>query len=253
MIVEAFFLVLLFFLGASIGSFITMLAHRLRFGGDIFFGRSRCVSCEAELGVVDLVPVISFLVLRGKCRRCKKSFSWSYFLIEFFSGLLFVLLFVVLVGGFDLYSLNWWMVLLSLLLFVFLVVFVFVYDVRHSLIPDVVLASVFGLLCVVLVFLGLDFAIEAFAGSLVFGFLMLLIYRLVDGEKMGAGDVKYAFVLGLFLGLPQALYAFGLSFVIGSVVSVFLLFSKKYSLKSHIPFGVFMSVGSVIALFLSMI
>lgn len=243
-----------FIFGSLIGSFLNVLILRLP-EGQTLRGRSMCFHCKHFLAYYDLFPLISYLILRGKCRYCREKISARYFIIELISGLLFG--FVVLNSAF--YAPFDLVMLVRTLIVVSLLIVIFVVDYEHFLILDSVL--LFGAAFVVLANIALDFllfgsvnlSINSFllSGLLGGGVAFSVFYILWFGSKgrwMGFGDVKLVFFLGLIVGWPLILLLLMLAFCIGSLVSVPLLLTKTKSLKSALPFGTFLSIACLITM-----
>lgn len=204
-------------------------------------GRSLCPHCKHSLAWVDLFPVLSFILLQGKCRYCKKKISWQYPLVELSTAVMFVLIF--LQGSFVFWYLN-----LALLLYVASVlIIIFVYDAKHYLIPDKILLPALAITFLYRLlhfYTFLNFAIAAILASLFF----LIIFLISKGKWMGFGDVKLALLLGLLLGLQNVLVALFLAFLSGAVVGIVLLIFGKKNMKSELPFAPFLVAGTFLAL-----
>lgn len=228
----------IFILGTLIGSFLNCLLYRLEQNKSFVFGRSICPKCKHELAWKDLVPILSFVFLRARCRYCKKRISFQYPLIELISGILLSLLFYYtgLTAEF------------GFLAFIFFsMLAIFIYDLRHFIIPDKIL---FPLIFVTFIYVLINSsAVLALLSALGAALFFLIIYLLSKGEWMGFGDVKLAVFLGLFLSWPNILLGLFLSFVIGAIIGIGLIVFGKKGLKSQVPFGPFLIIGSVIAFF----
>ena len=272
-----------FAFGTCIGSFINVVSDRLSKNESIR-GRSKCDFCKRKLSVWDLVPLLSFVFLRGKCRYCHKNLSWQYPLVEAVLGLLFVLAYV-LSFGFEFastYPLFWAKFAFLVVLFSCLLS-IFITDLKFGVILDevVLFGSVITFLYLIFVnfypifflYLRLRFSSEQFARSLLdsgmvterlkfaagdFGLAVLcgilaslfffLILLLTRGRGMGAGDVKLGFLIGLATGAPLVLVALFLSFLTGALASLILVFAGKRKFGQTIPFGPFLSLGTFLAL-----
>lgn len=227
-----------FILGLIIGSFLNCVIYRLEADKSFLFGRSFCPQCNHTLSGWDLIPVLSFLFLKGKCRYCQKPISIQYPLVELATGLLFLLIF-----NSTFYDLP--LTIYYLLITCFLIL-IFIYDLKHYIIPDQIIYS-----AILISFLYLlitnhlmpNTILSALGAS---GFF-LLIYLVSRGQWLGFGDVKLAFLMGLFLGFPHILVALFLSFFIGAVVGLLLIAKGKKTLKSEVPFGPFLVIGTIIA------
>jgi len=245
-------ILIVFIFGCFIGSFLNCVVYRMENKKSFAKGRSFCPKCKHTLAWSDLIPVISFLFLRGKCRYCKKKISWQYPVVEIITGLLFLLIF-------NQFSILEFSKLLYLLVVSCLLEVIFIYDLKHYIIPDRV---IFPAIIIVFLFRILDFirnfkleirnydlllnltmAIVVSAG---FFFLLWLISR---GRWMGFGDVKLALFMGLFLSWPNILVALFFAFILGSVIGLILIALQKKKMKSQMPFGPFLIAGTFVGLF----
>lgn len=246
---------LLFILGLAIGSFVNVVIYRAVHGDSPLRGRSYCDHCKAPIAWYDNIPLLSFLILRRRCRACKKSIPWEYPAVELITGTLFVWWYLV---GFTFFQLTQEPLRIVQSLFWLsvgvLFVIIIVTDLLYMIIPD---STVFLLTILtmayrmVLVLSGAmqqqDFVlamVAAFASMLFFLFLVLG----TKGQGMGLGDVKLVFPLGLLVGFPNMLVALMTAFVVGAIVGLVLLSIKRKKLKSTIPFGPFLILGAVVAL-----
>lgn len=241
-------LLLVFIFGICIGSFLNVVIERIPYGEEIISSRSRCNSCKHKLAWYDLFPLLSFIVLRGKCRYCKKNIGFSHFLLEALSGTLFVLTFQKLGHtGYDLlFMLNtfFYFFIISTLLIIFFI------DFKHGIIPDaVVFPGIFACLIYFFVFHNFVFANHFFSACASFLFFFFL-WVVTAGRGMGFGDVKFAFFVGMFLGWPHTLVALYSAFLTGAVVSIILIiWGKKKLRKDTVPFGPFIVIGILLAFF----
>lgn len=241
--------ILIFLFGLIVGSFLNSVIYRL--GEESFLeGRSYCPNCEHELQWKDLVPLLSFAVLKGKCRYCGHKISWQYPSVELSTGLLFGLVFYVVQGTVfswvDLPVLLFWLVIFSALLVVF------VYDLKHYIIPDSVLLFV---LVVTGVWYAIGFSFGYYSictitSNLLSGVLaaapFLLIVLASKGKWMGMGDAKLTFVLGVLLGWPEIAVGMFSAFMIGGIIGIVLLVVGKKELKSKLAFGPLLILGALI-------
>ncbi len=242
----AFSYLVIFFFGLIVGSFLNSIIYRLSTGESFLFKRSFCPHCKHQLSWQDLIPLLSFFVLKGKCRYCKKPISWQYPLVELATGILFILIlnFSTRPGGVILFVVSCFLII------------IFVYDLKHYIIPDKIIypaIMVSGIWYFVSgIFLNLYTKYEilntiysAF-GAVAFFLAIVLISR---GKWMGVGDIKLAFLMGLILGFPNILAALFLAFLIGAIIGVGLIAAQKKTFKSEVPFGPFLVTGTFIALF----
>lgn len=234
-----------FILGSCIGSFINAAEYRLAREEKVVRDRSRCRSCRAMIPWYDLAPIISFLLLRGKCRSCSDAISHQYPLVEAVTGSLVVGVFYLhptVVSPYDALA------LLRDLIAVSAAVFLFVYDYKYMLLPDVVTIPAALIIAVCSYALGMS------AGNLLLGIgigggFFLLQYAVSRGAWVGGGDIRYGALLGALFGWPMILVALFLSYIVGATFAVGLLLSKRKQLGQTVPFGTFLSVGLVMTLF----
>ena len=241
--------------GSIIGSFLNALSFRFNTGRSIARGRSRCMHCNHELGVPDLIPVFSYFFLKGRCRYCSVRISTQYPLVEVAAALLSLLVF--LEHGSPLAYLFWLLVWMTLL-------FVVVYDLRHTVIPW----SASGLL-IILSFLSLFISFDSTpvflhapsVWALLAGPLLSLpltaLSAVSHGRWMGWGDGVLELSLGWFLGLTVGLTALMCAFWLGAFVGVALIVLQKrftrqgggFTMKSELPFAPFLVCGAALAYF----
>jgi leader peptidase (prepilin peptidase) / N-methyltransferase len=240
-----FFYLFVFIFGLVFGSFLNCLVYRLETGKSFLRGRSFCPNCLHLLSWRDLLPVFSFILLRGKCRYCRKAISLQYPLLETAAGLLFVL--TVFYFSFD-FLFSFFYLIFSCFLIV-----IFVYDLKHYIIPDrviypaIVLAFLYQLIEGTGSLAGIGrYSLFSAVGAAAFFLSVVLVSH---GRWMGVGDIKLAFLMGLLLGWPNILVALFLAFFIGAVVGLGLMVSGQKGLKSEIPFGPFLVTGTFLALF----
>lgn len=231
---------LVFFLGLCVGSFLNVLIDRLPKGESIFWDRSHCDYCHKTLRWFELIPVISWIVQRGRCLRCHKRLSPQYPLIELVTALGFVLLYQSF-AYLNIGLLAYWLIFSSLLV-------IFVSDLKYQIIPDsMVVVGIVGVLLQGQAFearQGLALWLSAFGAAAFF----FLLHRVTGGRGMGLGDVKLAFLLGLLLGYPGILVGLYAAFLTGATAGVILMMVGKKTLKSTIAFGPFLIIGTMIAL-----
>ncbi|RDV83216.1 prepilin peptidase [Ammonifex thiophilus] len=237
--VKELFLVGAFALGLVVGSFLNVVIYRLPRGEGVALGRSRCPSCGETLRWYDLVPVLSFLLLRGRCRYCSVPISWRYPLVELLSGCL--ALAVAARFGLGPEGLKYYFLLSCLLAASFI-------DVEYYIIPNRLVLTAF-LIGVPLGIWARDVSLSsALVGALSSGGFLFFL-ALVSRGGMGGGDIKLAAVSGLFLGWPLAFLGTFLGCLIAGVWGIILLLTRRKGRKDHIPFGPFLSLGFLVALF----
>jgi len=226
---------LLFLFGLVFGSFISALTWRYPKGISINKGRSICPKCKGQIAWFDNIPLLSFIFLGGKCRKCKKHISFRYPAIELVTSLGFVA-----IGYFTMNSQALSLqVIYSIVIFLILEA-IFIIDLENKIIPD---SLVFiGILLIVLFFLTTNYTL--LFPSLLAGFfaavLLLLVHLFTRGRGMGLGDVKFAVLGGLLVGHKLFLIWLFLAFLTGAVTGIILILGKKAGLKSQIAFGPFL-------------
>jgi len=232
------------FMGCTLGSFLNVVIYRLPLKMSIIKPRSACPSCKTPIPIYWNIPVISYLLLRGKCRYCSTRISPRYLFVELLSG--------VIVLGYYLWLGPIWQFIGYSLLSLALVA-VFLIDYEHYIIPDQITYP--GII------LGLAFSlvnpditiIQSLLGIAVGGGGLLLLALLGDWlfkkESMGGGDIKLTAMLGAFLGWQKILFIFMASSVIGLIVSIIAMsFSSNLRETRRIPFGPFLAASAIIAI-----
>lgn len=248
--------IIIFLFGTIIGSFLNVVIFRFNTQKGLG-GRSACANCNKVLEPHELIPVVSFVLQGGKCKKCKSKISLQYPIIELLSGLIFALLFLKLHYVFNISYSNFTFLLVYFAYLLSVLLVIAVYDTKHKIIPNS-LSYVFSLVA----FLGLFFVTPyGFSphlpslGQILSGpFLatpFILISLLSQGKWMGLGDGKLALGMGFMLGLSSGVAAMLLAFWSGAIVSIFVLLSraKGYNMNSAIPFAPFMIFGLVVAFF----
>ncbi|MFQ5673583.1 MAG: prepilin peptidase [Nitrospinales bacterium] len=226
-----------FIVGLAIGSFLNVCIYRLPRDESILFPRSHCPSCNAQIRARDNIPVISYLVLAGKCRHCRSAISPVYPAVEIVTGALLAVLYYKF--GFT------WQTLIYAVVLPALVVITMI-DLEHKIIPDIITLPgiIFGLAAGYYLVGWRDSLI----GLAVGGGLFYLLAVLSRGG-MGGGDIKFIAGAGALLGWQKVLLIIFLGAFLGSCVGLPLILMKKKSRKSQIPFGPFLAAGTLIAIF----
>ena len=259
----------LFLFGVILGSFLNVLILRYEPGGAVFGrhlkGRSHCPCCNKTLSWYELIPIISFIIQLGRCRGCEQKISLQYPVVEIIAGVIVATIPQIL--GFTPFALIWAIALLVLLVISFI-------DVRHYVIPDAltIIIALLGIAVTAIImmgdmsrfalipgtFLG-DYALvfsftdnpwlarlfAAFTGGVFFSSIILLS----RGKAMGWGDAKFVAALGLLMGWPDALLAIIIAFIIGAIIGMLMLVSKKKKFKDILPFGPFIALGVMMVVY----
>lgn len=279
-----------FLIGAILGSFIKAIADR-SINNRLFTGRSYCEACKRKLSWYDLLPIISYISLLGKCRYCQKKISYSVFLTELLMGALIALLFFqkIPTDFLALFLTKQSLILSEVIFQVFIIavlVTVFITDIKKGLIPDritypsILIALIYLIVSsfykIFLIFKAtINSALGKFllppysdyflrhayfsASPLFLGILsslglFLFFWALIfitKGKGMGGGDLKLGVFIGLCYGFPNSILVLMLAFLTGSLVGIFLLSTGRKKVGQTIPFGPFLSLGGIITIFWS--
>jgi len=242
--------VLFFVFGTIVGSFLNVVILRLKKNKSIIKTCSHCPRCRKKLEWYELIPLVSFFIQHGKCRRCHKKISWQYPIVEFLTGLVFLLI-VVYFGDFSFYGIV--NILYLLIISGFLIV-IFVYDFKYYLVSDRIIYPAVAIAFFYDVYLSLitnQFSVFFYSilGAVIMGGFFLFWVLVSKGKWMGMGDIKIGVLLGLIFGIYQLFTALFLTFFMGAIVSLILMALKKKKLKSQIPLGPFLTAAAFITLF----
>ena len=234
-----------FIFGLAVGSFLNVCIYRLPLKKSIIFPASHCPKCGNKIRTYDNIPILSYILLRGKCRFCKEQISIIYPAVELLSGLIFLSLYLW-------HGLSWEFAS-KLFLFTSLMVIFFI-DLKHQLIPDVITLPgiaaglIFSLLSKSPSFL--DSLIGIISGGGLFYLVALAGDKIFKKESMGGGDIKLAAMLGAFLGWQKILLVFFLASFLGALAGIiFLILSPKLRENRLIPFGPFLAIATAICIF----
>ncbi|NTU69347.1 prepilin peptidase [bacterium] len=244
-------------LGLIIGSFLNVVIFRIKNGENFVKGRSHCMHCKKTLSVLDLIPVISFLLLRGKCRYCKKKMSIQYPLVELATSFLFLYLYFNLdLLKFNLYAfsnVNNVFLYLLFMFFIMILLVIFVYDLKYYIIPDEVVVTGF-LVAVFAIFYSYFFVanfslLDNALGMILFSGFFAIQYFVSKGNWVGGGDIKLGLFLGVILGLKLTVVSLMLAYISGAAISLILIGLKMKTRKDIIPFGPFLILASFVSFF----
>jgi leader peptidase (prepilin peptidase)/N-methyltransferase len=226
-------------LGLAIGSFLNVCIHRVPRQASIVNPPSACPHCGYTLRWIDNVPVLSYAMLRGRCRQCGAPISVRYPIVE----LLTMAVFIGHVAAF-----GWDIILVPRLLFASILIALFAIDLEHHLLPNVITLPgiVVGLAFSLLLPPGI---VDALIGALVGGGVLWLIgeayYRYSGQEGMGGGDVKMLAMIGAFLGWKLVILTLVLSSLLGSLIGVIVITTRKGGMKYALPYGTFLSLAAL--------
>lgn len=239
---QTFYIILFFILGTILGSFYNVIGFRLSNKESIIKPRSHCPKCNHFLKAYELIPVISYIFLKGKCSKCKSKISIFYPIVELFTGILFAISF---------YSFSFSYDLLLALALVSLFAIILVTDLNYYIIPDEINIT-FAIIIFIINILRLGFLQACkytFYGVVMFAFmylLMLLGNKLFKEESLGGGDIKLIFVLGMTLPIALSFIGIALAAIMALPIAMILYIKNK---DKAIPFGPFL-IGSFLLLYL---
>lgn len=253
--------IIFFTLGLIIGSFLNVIILRYNTFRSLG-GRSSCMVCEKSLTWHELIPLFSFFILRGRCKTCKTKISIQYPLVEIITGLVFATLFLKFSNIFYIDTLMFAFTFSYYSLIFSILIIICVYDIRHKIIPDILV-----FILIAFSFVGMFFFIPSdfgqnfyphiprlldFLGASIVAIFFATLWLISHGKWMGFGDAKLALGLGFFLGTVKVLSSMILSFWIGALWGILFIFSNKIfklhknklNIKSEIPFAPFLVLGS---------
>ena len=232
---------ILVLLGLAVGSFLNVCIHRLPLGQSLNSPPSRCPNCDYRLQWFDNIPVVSYAMLGGRCRKCRSRISIRYPIVELVTMGLFLLHGAVF---------GWTALLIPRLVFACAMVVLFAIDLEHHLLPNVITLPgiVIGLIASAVLPPGV---VDAVIGVLVGGGVLWLIgeayFRFSGHEGMGGGDVKMLAMIGAFLGWKLVLVTLVFSSVAGSIIGLVVIAIRKGGLKYALPYGTFLALGALVA------
>jgi len=236
---EKIYLIIFFIVGSVMGSFYHVIATRLSNGQSIIKPSSHCEKCNHKLKWYELIPVLSYIIQRGKCSICKAKLPISYLLMEICTGILFSVCYHI-------FGLK--LELVTALIFVSSLMIIIISDIEYMIILDEVLIfAIAGIILIDIIDIGIyETSIKILSGIGAFT-TMLLIKKLGDvifkQESLGGGDIKLMFLIGLVIGYPMSVCNIFFATFIAFPIALFLLMSKKDNI---IPFGPFLSMSSII-------
>ncbi|MFH1426231.1 MAG: prepilin peptidase [Candidatus Kerfeldbacteria bacterium] len=244
MLVDYLLIIFSFVFGLSIGSFMNAAEYRLATGRSLFLTgegeaeRSICPHCSKTLLARDLIPLFSYMVLRGRCRFCGKRISLQYPLVELVTAGVFAL---------SAFEFGWSVQMATAIITGAILVFLFLYDYKHHQLPDVVilpaivLAFLFGLVNGMTI-------LNMVTGAVIAGFFFWFQYIVSNGKWIGDGDIRLGILMGLLLGWQATILALFLAYVGGALIASAMLLRKQAGMKTRIAFGTFLSVATFVSL-----
>jgi prepilin signal peptidase PulO-like enzyme (type II secretory pathway) len=228
-----FILLFLFIFGVCFGSFINVLIYRLPEDISIT-GRSFCPKCKKKINWVNNIPLLSYFILGGKCKYCRKRISLIYPIVEAITGILFVVTFYSSTGMVDL--------VIKLIILCILIPIFFI-DIKHQIIPDSLIYFGYIVTLIYLITLNpLGFYVHIFSGFSM-ALILLSLHLATRGRGMGLGDVKFALFAGTFLGFPGSIIFIYLAFIAGAIIGSVLILIRLGKFGKHIAFGPFLAMS----------
>ena len=253
----------IFVFGLIFGSFLNAVIYRLQAKKNIIWLRSHCAKCQHVLQGEDLIPLLSFVFLKGKCRYCRQAISWQYPLVELATSIIFLVGYfyylpslsltdnpLTALGAGQLLIANNY---LTYLIFSCFLIVIFVYDLKYYLILDkITLPAFFIALALNALVLNQELGNLLLAALVLSGFFLFL-FLISRGKWLGGGDLRLSLVMGAMLGWPNVLVAFALACFLGSIVGLIfwahsLVKFRKIPWGTQLPFGTFLSLATVVTL-----
>ena len=235
--------ILIFILGLIVGSFSNVCIYRIPRNESIIYPASHCPKCHTTIKPKDNIPLLSYILLKGKCRNCKTKISIQYPMVEFLSGLIYLIIY--LIYGLSVQTLIYTILSSALIIIAFI-------DLNEQIIPDVI--SLPGIVTgfIISFFVPYISFINSALGVVVGGGIILVISLggsvIYKKEAMGGGDVKLAAMIGAFLGWRYIIISLFLGFFLGALAGIILIIAKIKKREDVIPFGPFIVLGSLITL-----
>lgn len=230
----------IFLFGIIIGSFLNVCIYRIPRGESIIYPPSHCITCKNKLKIYHLIPVISYIFLKGKCSYCKTKISITYPLIEIFTGGIFLLTYIY-------YGFNFQFVKITVFLCFLIIIAMIDFNTTDIFFKTILMGSLFGIIFIVMYYFKGYSISEYFIGGLIGAGVISFIAYTSNG--MGGGDAEMCFLCGLYLGWKRTLLMLSLTIILGGIGSMILICAKKKNLKEYIPLGPYIALGSIISLF----
>lgn len=236
---ETYIYIMIFIFGSIMGSFLNVLAVRLSNNESILWPSSHCHNCNHRLRWYELIPIVSYLIQKGRSRCCHTIIPISYLIIEIVTGVLYMVSYHSFGFSYD---------FVISLIFISSLIVIIVSDIEYMIILDEIIAiSSILIILLELVFYGLDYTVYKILAG-IFAFITMYVIKLIGDrlfkrESMGGGDIKLMFLFGIVLGYPLAICDIFLATFIAFPVAIFILFSRRDNL---IPFGPFLAMGAIL-------
>lgn len=230
-------------LGLVIGSFLNVCIYRIPKKESIIYPPSHCIKCNHKLHIFDLIPIISYILLKGRCRYCNSKIGIHYLAVEIINALLYFILFIKFKISIEFFSYSF---LISFLLIIFII------DINYKIIPNKL--NLFGFSTILIIKIAesiyyLSFAplIDSILGLLV-GAIPIFLVILIANGAMGAGDMKLMAVIGMWFGLKFTYLILVIGILAASIMAIIILITKSGTKKSQIPFAPFLFISTFICL-----
>jgi leader peptidase (prepilin peptidase)/N-methyltransferase len=236
-------IILIFILGLIVGSFSNVCIYRIPRNESIIFPASHCPKCRSNISLKDNIPLLSYILLKGRCRNCKSKISIRYPVVELLTGLIYLIIY--LIYGLSIQSLIYIILSSALIIIAFI-------DLNEQIVPDVISLPGIVIGFIISFFVSYISFVNSALGVFVGGGIILVIGLagsvIFKKEAMGGGDVKLAAMIGAFLGWRYIIISLFLGFFLGAVVGIILILSKIKNREDVVPFGPFIALGSIITL-----
>jgi len=246
-----YLLIIIFIYGLIFASFLNCLIWRLK-SKESLWGRSLCPQCRQKISWYDNIPLLSFVILKGRCRHCQKKISWQYPLVEFIFASLLTFIFFNLAKGLELTEIlnfNFLVLFLRDFLFLFVLTIIFVYDYLWQSVPMIIIWPGILLMILFSYLAGASFFSIILASALT-AIFFLIQFLITSGRGLGEGDIWLGAFMGARLIHFDLIFLFIFSaYIIGSIIASFLLIKGKKKMKSKIPLGPFLVLGALVSLF----
>ncbi|MHC2994420.1 MAG: prepilin peptidase [Candidatus Atribacteria bacterium] len=235
--------ILIFILGLIVGSFSNVCIYRIPINESIIYPASHCPKCRSSIKPIDNIPLLSYILLKGRCRNCGSRIPIQYPVVEFLTGIIYILMF--LIYGLTLQSLIYIILASAVIIIAFI-------DLNEQIVPDIISLPGIGAGLILSFFVPYISFINSVLGVLVGGGIILIIGLvgsvIFKKEAIGGGDVKLAAMIGAFLGWRYIIISLFLGFFLGALAGILLVLSKIKSREDMIPFGPFIALGSIITI-----
>ncbi len=242
--INIYFTIFFTVIGAVVGSFLNVCIYRIPAGKSVVLPSSHCPACKYPIRFYDNIPILSYLILWGRCRRCKAKISIQYPIVELLAALAALIFFLR-------YGISW--TCLFYFLFTAALIAITFIDLEHQIIPDVITLPGIPFFALAAIFLLKLPPLESVLGIVIGGGVLYLVgfgYELIKKrEGMGGGDIKLFAMIGGFLGWKSLIFILLVSSFLGAIIGISVIIYKKGDMRYAIPFGPFLSIAAIAYLF----